>query len=382
MSRRPAVIEVVLSLSPGGTERLVVELARRLQPDFDMAVCCLDGPGSWAHLLTDQDIPVKALNRRPGFRPLLGRAIARFAADRRATVIHCHHYSPFVYGALSTLWWRSGIVFTEHGRLNDDPPSRRRKLANQVFGRVPSSIFAVSSNLRSFMIDEGFAQDQVGVIRNGIDLGPLPTPGGRLDARSRLGISPDEFVVGAIGRLDPVKSLDTLIDAIRVMPQSARRWRLVLMGDGPERERLQARVAASGALDMVTFTGHRADVRELLPAIDVYVNCSVFEGISLTILEAMAARVPVVASRVGGTPEVVIDGECGYLVEPRDPRALASAISNLQDRPDLALAFGRAGRVRVEKHFSIDRMVREYAAVYAKVGAREDWSAATPVSVA
>ena len=107
----PTVIQVVLSLSPGGTERLVVELARRLQPSFGMAVCCLDSPGSWAHLLTERGIPVIALNRRPGFRPLLGRAIAQFAADRRATVVHCHHYSPFVYGSLARLWRRSGIVF-------------------------------------------------------------------------------------------------------------------------------------------------------------------------------------------------------------------------------------------------------------------------------
>jgi L-malate glycosyltransferase len=368
MSESPTVIQVVLSLSPGGTERLVVELARRLQPSFGMAVCCLDSPGSWAHLLTDRGIPVIALNRRPGFRPLLGRAIAQFAADRRATVMHCHHYSPFVYGTLARLWRRSGMVFTEHGRLNDDRPSKRRKLANRLFDRAPARIFAVSSDLRTFMIEEGFSREHVDVIRNGIDLGPLPSAGSRVDARSRLGISHDEFVIGAIGRLDPVKSLETLIDAMPLMTRGGRRVRLVLIGEGPERDRLEAHVAAAGASGAVTFTGHRSDVRELLPALDVYVNCSVFEGISLTILEAMAAQLPVVASRVGGTPEVVVDGECGYLVEPRDPRALAGAVSNLRDHPELGLAFGRAARARVEKHFSIDRMVQQYADVYSQVG--------------
>src|SRR5260221_4843181 len=259
----PTVIQVVLSLSPGGTERLVVELARRLQPSFGMAVCCLDSPGSWAHLLTDRGIPVIALNRRPGFRPLLGRAIAQFAADRRATVMHCHHYSPFVYGSLARLWLRSGMVFTEHGRLNDDRPSNRRKLANRLFDRLPARIFAVSSNLRTFMIEEGFSQEHVDVIRNGIDLGPPPTAGSRVDARSRLGISHDEFVIGAIGRLDPVKSLETLIDAMPLMTRGGRRARLVLIGEGPERKRLEARVAAAGALDVVNFTSHRSDVREL-----------------------------------------------------------------------------------------------------------------------
>jgi hypothetical protein len=127
------VLQVVLSLNPGGTERLVVELASRLHREMPMMVCCLDTAGTWACDLEEQGIAVRALGRAPGFRPALGRAIARLSAAHRADVIHAHHYSPFVYSCLSR-FWRAGprVVFTEHGRLSDSGPSPKRRLANRA----------------------------------------------------------------------------------------------------------------------------------------------------------------------------------------------------------------------------------------------------------
>ena len=129
----PRILQVVLSLNAGGTERLVLELVKRLHADMPMAVCCLDAAGLWGEQLRESGVAVDALNRRPGFHPLLGRHIARAAARHRADVIHCHHYSPFVYSALARLWRPNlRIVFTEHGRLSDAPPPR----ANQ---RLPGN---------------------------------------------------------------------------------------------------------------------------------------------------------------------------------------------------------------------------------------------------
>src|SRR5437762_4660051 len=145
---RPAVLQIVLSLNPGGTERLVIEIAKRLTERFRMTVCCLDDRGAWAEELTDAGIDVIALRRRPGFHPALAARIARIAAARGASVAHCHHYSPFVYGQLATML-RPGLrlVFTEHGRLSNAPPSRRRRLANQVLARLPGRLFAVCEDL-------------------------------------------------------------------------------------------------------------------------------------------------------------------------------------------------------------------------------------------
>ena len=197
----PRVLQVVLNLSPGGTERLVIELAQRLHGRYHMAVCCLDEPGAWAQELESQGIQVTCLGRRPGFRPGLGRRLAEVARAHRADVLHCHHYSPFVYGVIAKWWHPARIVFTEHGRANDGPPSRKRKIANHLFASVPANVFAVSAHLRDHMIEEGFASDTVGVIYNGIDIGPLPSRLKREEVRARLGLSPADILIGAVGRL-------------------------------------------------------------------------------------------------------------------------------------------------------------------------------------
>jgi glycosyltransferase involved in cell wall biosynthesis len=329
-----------------------------------MAVCCLDEPGAWAGELQREGIAVHALGRAPGFRPSVGRQLAGIAARERATVLHCHHYSPFVYGALARWWHPARIIFTEHGRLHNQAASSKRLVANTLFGRMASSVCAVSDDLKRHLVAEGFTPERIRVVYNGIDAGPLPDAAAKRDARALIGAAPGEAIIGAVGRFDPVKDLPTLIRAFGVVRSALPQTRLVLVGDGPERSLLERIAADQGLHDRVTFTGYRADVRALLPAFDLYVNSSLFEGVSLTILEAMAAGVPVVATRVGGTPEV-IDRSTGVLVPPADASALASALgAMLRDEPTRT-ALGAAARARVERLFSIDRMTEDYASMYA-----------------
>jgi glycosyltransferase involved in cell wall biosynthesis len=350
-------------LHAGGTERLVVELTRRLHSEVPTAVCCLDDEGIWGEALAREGIVVRALRRAPGFQPTLGRRIALMARQHQANVLHCHHYSPFVYGSLARLCGRAPrMVFTEHGRLSDVPPSTRRRLANLLFRRFPDRVFAVSEDLRAHLIAEGFKPQHVGVIYNGIDVAPAPDAARAASVRHRLGLAPTVLIVGTIARLDPVKDFVTLIRAMAELRQRVPAA-LVMIGDGPERQRLEDEARACGVAQHIHFIGYRDDAREWLAGCDVYVNSSVSEGISLTILEAMAAGLPVVATRVGGTPEVVVDG-CGILVAPRDPAAIANALSQLAMRRSLGHDLGRAGRERVEQHFSLDRMVATYRGVY------------------
>jgi glycosyltransferase involved in cell wall biosynthesis len=361
-------LQVVLSLNPGGTERLVVELARRLQDRIPTMVCCLDEAGSWAAELTGIGVEVHALDRAAGFRPGLGQSIAGLVRRHDATVIHAHHYSPFVYSCLARFWRPAAqIVFTEHGRLSDAPPSARRRLANRLLARVPSRVFAVSEDLKQHLAGEGFASDAIEVIYNGIDIGPVPDRTLREDVRRQLGVQDGTFVVGTIARLDPVKDLGTLLEAAASV--GARRPTVVaIAGDGPERGSLEARAKALGIHPQVRFLGYREDARRWLAGCDAYVNCSVSEGVSLTILEAMAAALPIVATRVGGTPEVV-DASSGRLVPSRDPAALASTLLELAGHPELREDLGRSARRRLEARFTVDRMVREYGEIYASVSA-------------
>jgi glycosyltransferase involved in cell wall biosynthesis len=363
LARRPRVLQVVLSLNPGGTERLVVELVKRLDAELPMAVCCLDEEGTWGLELKRQDIPVTALRRRRGFRPDLGREIARFAGRHGVDVVHCHHYSPFVYASIARLWSpKLRIVFTEHGRLSDAPPSPKRRAANRLLSYAPRAVVTVSAELRQHLLAEGFPDDKVNVIYNGIDVGPLPGGETRARIRRELALSEDTFVIGTIARLDPVKDLGVLITAVSRC-KSGPRLALLVIGDGSERAALEALTRQLGAESVVRFLGHREDARELLAACDLYANSSISEGVSLTILEAMAAGLAVVATAVGGTPEVV-DASCGRLVPSRAPDTLGAAIADLAVHGALRTRLGGAGRSRVESRFTLDRMVREYRDAY------------------
>jgi glycosyltransferase involved in cell wall biosynthesis len=362
---------VVLSLDPGGTEQLVLELATRLHPRVPMAVCCLDRAGAWAEALTARGVQVEALGRRPGLHPSLGHALARTIHEREIQVVHAHHYSPFVYSCLARVW-RPGVslVFTEHGRLSDAPPSLKRRAANQVLAPMATRVFAVSEDLKRHMTGEGFRAGAVGVIHNGIAVGPRPDDDARAAVRRDLGATADTVVIGAIARLDPVKDLGRLIQAVG--RAAAAGWPLgtrpllVIVGDGPERTRLETLAGLGSAGDAVRFLGYRSDARRWLAGFDIFVNSSTSEGVSLTILEAMAAGLPIIATRVGGTPEV-IDDTCGRLVPARDSAALAEAMRDLAAAPETRRRLGDAARRRVESEFTIERMVQSYLDVYREV---------------
>lgn len=331
-----------------------------------MAVCCLDQEGAWAAQMRAEGVAVTALGRTSGFHPTLGRAVARVAVQHRATVIHAHHYSPFVYGSLARSWKPSlRVIYTEHGRLSDAPPSSKRRLANALFSLLPREVYAVSADLREHIVAEGFPARKVGVIYNGIEVQPLPDAQERAWVREQLGIGSDTLVVGTIARLDPVKDLGTMIQAIAAL-QNTTPATLLIVGDGTERASLEQVASATGQPTVVRFIGHREDARRWLAGCDVYANSSIHEGVSLTILEAMSAGLPVVATRVGGTPEIV-DAECGRLVSPRDATVLASALAELGADAALRGSLGRAARRRVEERFTIERMVGEYRDAYYRV---------------
>lgn len=357
------VMQLVLSLAPGGTERLVIEICKQLSDRVESVVCCLDQPGEWAGELSALGIAVYPLGRQPGFQPSLARKIARLITAHKIEVVHCHHYSPFVYGWLASLLKPVRLVYTEHGRLSNGLPSRKRQWVNPLLSLRDSHVCAVSGDLRDYMIAEGFPARRVDVLYNGIRPGARPTAAARTAARAALGLPHEAFVVGTVGRLDPVKNLEALLRAHVSVLARCPSARTVIIGDGPERANLVALAASLGISDSIDFTGYRADVRALMPAFDGYVNSSHYEGVSLTILEAMAATLPVVATDVGGNPEVVVERETGYLVAER-PQLIADAISRLAADPRQRRVMGDAGRFRVKKYFSFERMVEEYAAVY------------------
>ncbi|MGH9410008.1 MAG: glycosyltransferase, partial [Vicinamibacterales bacterium] len=277
-----------------------------------------------------------------------------------------HQYSPFVYGRLATVFRRNvRVVYTEHGRLSDAPPSMKRRMVNPWLQASGQHICAVSEDLKNYMVASGFTREAIRVVYNGIDVRGLCDPNGRSRVAA-LGVPVDALIVGTIARLDPVKNLETLIEALAHTHRTTLlQPHAVIVGAGPQLAALERLAGARGLGAFVHFAGHREDAREWLPEFDLFVNSSISEGVSLTILEAMAAALPIVATAVGGTPEVIVNGSTGVLVPARDPAQLARAAAQILSDPDRRREMGRAARSRVETLFTLDRMVRDYAGIYA-----------------
>ena len=341
------VLHVVLRLNPGGAERLVLDLVRETRGELESGVVCLDELGAWAEELKAEGTPIHVLGRKPGFHPGLSKRIAAIAREDGYDLLHCHQYTPWVYGTLSRLFHRHPkVVLTEHGRLDDSAPSAKRRLATRLLGLFRSRVVSVCEDLKGHMAETGFRN--IEVIPNGIRIDPATAEQSR-----------PQFTVGTIARLDPVKRIQDLIEAVKL---AAAPMRLLIVGDGPERARLEESARNHGVESL--FLGYRDDARNLLPGFDVFVNCSEQEGISLTLLEAMAARRAIVATAVGGTREVVAHEEHALLVEPNRPPQLAEALDRLAADDKLRTELGARARKRVQSEYSLPVMIDRYKKLY------------------
>lgn len=364
---RPRLAYVVHSLDPGGTERLVVQMAKAFAVEFDVAVFCLDQPGAWADSLREAGLPVYALYRQPGldlsvaFRLAMG--LRQFGAD----IVHAHQYSAWFYSALARLRYPAPrLLFQEHGRFHPEVDRLRRRLVNRLLiSRLTHRVVAVSEDIRARLVCyEGLDARRVQVIYNGVmPVSPLQ-PAVRLRLREQLGLRADDFVVGTVGRFDPIKNLSMLVSAVAEGARASPRLCAMLIGDGPQRGAIEAQIAEVGLEARVRLPGYREDARELVQCLDLFVLSSFSEGTSVALLEAIAAGVPVAVTAVGGNPEIVVAGTTGWVVPSGDVAALSRVFGQALDDPASALAFAQAGRTRFVQRFTFAGMIDAYHALY------------------
>jgi glycosyltransferase involved in cell wall biosynthesis len=290
--------------------------------------------------------------------------LAALIRKERIDILHCHDELSWFYGAIGArLAGLRRIVFTVHGRRFDT--SVRHLWEQNVLGRMSAAVVCVSSSLRQQMIEEiGIPRIKAIVIRNATAIESPKTQNQRQRVRKTLGIPEGTILIGSIGRLDPVKNLDLLLEAsskaLRVIPD----LHVILAGEGPSKEALVEKTAALGLIDRVHFLGLRKDVPDLLSAIDLYVCSSDREGISLSILEAMAAERAVIATAVGGNLELIEHDETGLLINRGDRQGLIQAIMSLSADAEKRHRLGQQGRQTVETNFSLQRMLVDYDCLY------------------
>jgi glycosyltransferase involved in cell wall biosynthesis len=347
------VVHVTHGLDMGGLEKLLVEFARHADRQWhELRFVSLGTRGVLGPQIERLGWPVTALAARPGFRPGLALRLASLFRHWGTQVVHTHNTKALVYGGPAARLARAArLVHTWHGQNLLASP--REALLFRLAGQLPDRIVAVSEDAAGLLARQGIAAGTIRTIHNGIDL----------DAFAYAGPQAGGPVV-TVARLSPEKDIATLIRAAAVLRREHADFRLEIAGDGAC---LAALRALAGELDLeeqVHFLGQVSDVPALLARAAVFVLPSLTEGVSLTLLEAMARGLPVVATRVGGNPEVVSDGSTGLLVPPGRPDELARALGRLLRDPPLGRAMGLAGRQRVEQHFDVRRMVAAYEALY------------------
>jgi glycosyltransferase involved in cell wall biosynthesis len=347
------IFHVTGCLDMGGQEKLLVEFARHADRSrFALHFVTLEKRGPLARDLEAEGWPVTALDVRAGLRPGLIVRLAHLFRKGGADAVHTHNERPLIYAAPAAWLARvRRVIHTKHGR-GVDISRRQNRLANFA-ARLADRYVCVSEDCTRLTIAQGMPASRVETLRNGIDT--------RHYAYSGPCAGGPAIVVA---RLVPEKDIGTLLRATAILVREQPTFQLKIAGDGPCMPELRRLSAELGIDRHVEFLGMVRDVAGLLATAGQYVLSSVSEGVSLTVLEAMARGLPVVATRVGGTPEVVVDRQTGLLVPPSQPAALAQAMAALTHDGEQARRLGAAGRRRVERHFDIRRMVSDYEGMY------------------
>lgn len=352
---------VLLSLRTGGLENGVVNVINGLnRGEFLSSVCCLQSSGEFSRRIADERCRVLEFGLRPGNDPRLVWRLARAFRSLRLDIVHTRNAEAFFYGAMAARLAGVPVVHSEHGRTF--PEKWHRALLQRWLLRGTARAFAVSRQLAEQMVTEiGAPAGSFKVIYNGVDTAKFAEA-----ARRRRREPRGEILIGSVGRLAAVKNYQLLLQAVASLPPDIS-WRLVLIGDGPEHGNLQATISRLGIEGRVSLLGHRDDVAELLGGLDIFVLPSRSEGMSNTLLEAMAAGVAVIASDVGGNREIIEPGRSGLLFAPGDPLAAARAIQQLAADAQLRERLASAGAQRAATTFGLSTMLSAYEDLYRSV---------------
>lgn len=370
----PLVVHVVFRFDTGGLENGIVNLINRMPAEaYRHAIIALTEVSSaFARRIRRDDVLYFSLNKSGGHAVKLYPQLYRLFRQLAPAIVHTRNLAALEAAVPA---WLAGVpvrIHGEHGRdVGDLEGSRiRYQWLRRIFRPFVTRYIALSRDLEHYLTQRvGIPARRIAQIHNGVDADSFrPAPAGRRPLPGCPFGEAGEWLVGTVGRMQTVKDQLTLarafIRALELSPGAAKRLRLVMVGDGPLRGRAQALLAAAGVAHLAWLPGERSDVAEIMRGLDCFVLPSLAEGISNTILEAMASGLPVIATAVGGNGELVAAGSTGVLVPAADAEAMAQALLGYFTDRQTAARHGRAGRARVERSFSLDVMVDRYRREY------------------
>ena len=361
---RKKVLHLTYHMGIGGTEQVVFQLVNNADESlFENSIVCIEGEiGPIGQQLQKSGTRFHVLNRNPGFDIKLIKSVRKIITTENIDIVHCHQYTPYVYGVLASLVTGSKVVFTEHGRFHPDRYSWKRRIINPLLSMATSSITAISEATKEALASfEWFSRKSITVIYNGIEA-TVPPTGYR--NQNNLNLTDQNIVFGTITRFDTIKNLPMMINAFAQVFKDNPHARLLLVGDGDERSAMETLVSELNLKDAVIFTGFQTDTKKYMSLIDVYVLSSFSEGTSMTLLEAMSFSTCCIVTAVGGNVEIIKDQQNGFVVESDNTQQLTDTMQSLTDDKNTRHKMGNEAKKTFDLKFDLNRMVQNYKELY------------------
>ncbi len=315
------------------------------------------------------DLPVKALKIRSEIDPLAVLRLSVAMKCRKCRLVHFHDAHSLAVGSAAASVAKVPLRVISR---RVDFPLKKNYLSRKKYRKNIDLIIAISQGVKKVLVKGGINTLKIKVIPSGIDYSPFEDAASSDYLRKELSFEPEDFLVGIVAHLADHKGHEYLIEASRILKQKAPRIKMIIVGDGPLQMKLSKKAKEIKVEEMVFFLGFREDIPQILASLDLFVLSSKLEGMGTSIMDAMASSLPVVATRVGGIPEVVVDGETGLLVPPKNPEALAEAILRIYNNRELAEQLGQKGHEVVHAKFSAEAMaakiIKEYDRLAKKKG--------------
>jgi glycosyltransferase involved in cell wall biosynthesis len=367
---RIKVLTMITSFHIGGTERQVTNVSLRLDDSrFDLHLACMRDAGELRRELEGRrDIarPLFDIGSLYSLRTMVeATRLARYIRTNAIQIVHTYGLYPNLFAVPVAKC--AGVPVIASIRDCGDILKPWQRWVQKIVCRLADCVLVNAEAIRQTLIAQGYRPDNIAVIRNAVLPARAAAEYSPHSVREEMGWDANTPVVVVLSRLNPMKGLDYFLEAARMLSEEMPQTRFLIVGDGAIKRELEERAASLGLADKVIFTGFRTDVPRLLQEARLSVLPSLSEGLSNALLESMAAGLPVVATNVGGNPEIVEDGVSGILVPPRDATALKTAMLSLLRSPNRAFSFGKAGRNRIAEFFSVERSVREVENLYERL---------------
>lgn len=357
------VAQVVEDLKIGGLEKVIENITMHLDPEkFDVSVLCLSRGGEIADRLTlnGKNVEILGISNYHSLASIM--KVAKWFKQHRIDIVHTHGHSAGVLGRVAAIFAKASCIF-HHVHSTYFDLNKRNHFIERFLSKFTRRVICCSSAVKQFVIEkEGTREDKLAVIYNGVAEPGTIDALSTLALKNSLGIPENAPVIGCVASLVGHKGHRYLIEAFKKTGNAY----LLLVGDGILRNELEKFASEIGISDRVTFAGYKTDVLPYIKIMDIIaLPSSEREGLGIAIIEAMALAKPIIASNIGGIPEVVIEGETGLLVKPKDNDAISNAINRLLNSPDLAIEIGKKGRERYLQTFTLNKMMSRIEKLYA-----------------